>query len=133
MRALAFLLLLGLPTLAAADDLSGTWSGTITIVGTRLQSSYSPITGVTLTPVPDVQVMPSPFGPLILSGDGSYTMPVMGYSGDWAADPAMVLFTGPLSASPALVEWLDTGPVLTLTLRGSDGAGETVTFARVAD
>jgi hypothetical protein len=60
-------------------------------------------------------------------------MPVLGYTGDWAADHAMVLFTGPLSASPAMIEWLDTGPVLTLPLRGSDGAGATVTFSRVAN
>lgn len=129
-KALIALLLVLSPALAQEPELAGTWSGTITTVGTRLQSTYSPITGVTVTPVPDVQVMPSPFGPLELAADGTWEMPGLQLSGDWMLDGDVLRFSGGLEGAPARVEQLAGGPVLVIDLDLGGGDVQTVTFSR---
>jgi hypothetical protein len=129
-RALVVCLLTLSPAHAGQGDLAGTWTGTITTVGTRLQSTYSPITGVSVTPVPDLRVLPSPFGPLILSGDGRYDMPVLDLSGTWTAEAGTIAFTGGLEGVAGTVEWLDDGPAVTLALPLGDGTSQNVTFRR---
>lgn len=118
------------PALAEELDLSGRWTGTITTVGTRLQSTYSPITGVTVTPVPDVQVSPSPFGPLELDADGTWAMPVLDLSGDWTLEGETLTLAGGLEGSTAHVEMLESGPVVVVDMVLGGGEVQTVTFSR---
>jgi hypothetical protein len=128
--ALAALLVVSVPAWAQDLDLAGSWQGTITTVGTRLQSTYSPITGMTVTPVPDLQVMPSPFGPLDLARNGTWDMPVLDYSGDWSLDGSALRLTGDLEGAPARVEVLETGPVLVIDIPLGGDVVQTVTFSR---
>lgn len=131
MRLLPVLLsILSLPALAQDLDLSGRWEGTITTVGTRLQSTYSPITGVTLSPVPDVQVMPSPFGPLDLRADGTWEMPVLELTGDWSLEGTALDLTGGPKDAAARVERLASGPVVVIDFDMGEGEVQTVTFTR---
>jgi hypothetical protein len=127
---LAALLMLTLPVLADEPDLVGTWNGTIMTVGTRLQSTYSPITGVSVTTVPDIQITPSPFGPLVLDADGTYAMPALDLSGDWTVDGSALVLTGGLEKAAAHFERLETGPVLVIDLPLAEGEVQTVTFSR---
>lgn len=129
-KALVALLFAMSPALAQDLDLAGTWQGTITTVGTRLQSTYSPITGVSVTPVPDVQVMPSPFGPLELAADGTWEMPVLNEAGDWALEGSVLTLDGGLAGAVARVEVLDSGPVVVIDIPLGGGEVQTVTFSR---
>lgn len=131
MRKALFTLLFAVsPALAEALDLAGSWQGTITTVGTRLQSTYSPITGVTVTPVPDVQITPSPFGPLDLAADGTWEMPVLDYSGEWSLEGSALTLTGDLEGAPARVEVLEGGAVLVIDIPLGGGEVQTVTYSR---
>lgn len=130
-RLICAFLLLALPAFAQMPDLAGSWTGTITTVGTRLQSTYSPITGVTVTPVPDVKISPSPFGPLELASDGSWAMPVLDISGEWSLDGTTLNLSGGLAGSSAHVEMLDTGPVVVIDMAIGGGQMQTVTFSRM--
>lgn len=119
-------LLLALACPLSAQTLTpkpGTYEGVVINIGTTLGATYSPTMGVTLQPQPQLQVQPSPFGQLILNGDGSYTMPVLGYSGEWSFDAGQgtITFTGPLSdAVPKLTAGTDA-PVISLTFQSPQG------------
>jgi hypothetical protein len=129
-RLILALMVLAAPALAQELDLAGTWQGTITTIGTRLQSTFSPITGVSVTPVPDVQVMPSPFGPLELAADGTWEMPVLNEGGDWALEGSVLTLDGGLTGAVARVEVLDSGPVVVIDMPIGGGEVQTVTFSR---
>lgn len=122
------LIVLTLPAFARDLDLSGRWEGTITTVGTRMSATYSPVTGVTLSPVPDLKIMPSPFGPLDLRADGTWVMPVLALDGEWSLNGTALEFTGGLKN--ARVEQLEARPALVIDFDIGQGGVQTVTFSR---
>ena len=110
----------------ADGPVPGSYAGSVTTLGTTMTAVYSPITGVTLQPQAQVQVAPSPFGPLILTADGWYKMPVLGHSGRWHGG---VAFDGPLAAMNPRLSGKDA--TITLDIPLGDGTVQSADYALI--
>ena len=124
---LPFVLLAGAVQAQDLHALDGIWTSVTVSVGTQMTATYSPTMGVTLVPAPQVQVQPSPFGPLMLD-DGTYAMPDVGYSGRVKLAPdGSLTFDGPLSQVRAALS--PDGSELILSFPGGTGA-QVLTYRR---